>query len=201
MRVSAYVDDRALRDAFRKLGPEARNALSRANRRASVSVQKQARADAFAELNLPKSPINALIKTGRAPSRSNPTAEVRISAKEVRLVDYLGERQTKLGVTVQIHRGGARKLIKHVFLARMPTGHKGIFRRIGGRRGTLRGSIKSRKTYRPELPIRELRAKTVRQVFTEPKIARLLEIARARVTETLRQELNYRLEKRSRTAF
>jgi hypothetical protein len=48
---------------------------------------------------------------------------------------------TRRGVTVGVNKGGGRTLLEDAFVARMPSGHKGLFRREGGAR----------------LPIRELR--------------------------------------------
>lgn len=200
LTVNVTVDSKRLIESLKALGgKEALYATSRAVRRAAVSVQQEARKIAKAELNLNATPINQAIGTpGRASGSGDKVhSDVRISAKAIRLADYKGERQTNRGVTVQVHKGGPRKLLKGTFIATVGVGrHKGVFRRVGGRRGSLRGSIKAHKTYRPELPIVELAAKAVVQSFSKrERTDRLLEIARVRFNETMRQEYNHRLQR------
>ncbi len=62
--------------------------------------------------------------------------EVKLLASKKRLPLYtFGARQTGRGVSYNMGRG--RQVIPHAFIARMPTGHVGVFARTGkfGRRG------------------------------------------------------------------
>lgn len=187
--LTAKVDDRALRAAFRRLGSrEALAATSRAVRRAATSVQKEARDIGKREVNLPASAVNQLITVAARATTRKPESEVRVKDKPVALAEYLGERQTRRGVSVQVRRGGARKVIPRTFLATMKSGHRGIFWRRKGEGPT--GLV-------GRLPIDELFARSVRRAIDKTEyVERLLRIARERMLETLRQELRYRLAKR-----
>lgn len=211
MRVA--IDDRAVQRALEALGKtEARASASRAIRRAATTVQTEARKVARAELNLRATPINEAVRaTGRQGRKGGESIyeDVRVKAKPIKAVDYLGERQTKLGVTVQFLRSRGRRLLPGTFIARMATGHVGIFvrRRSSATRDRsatpLRGSIKHRgTTYRPELPIRELEGKAVVSVINDPtRLAALLGIAKARMIEVMRQEIRFRISKRAERAL
>lgn len=55
---------------------------------------------------------------------------LKVNNKTVPLAEY-PHRQTKRGVSVSVNKGGARKLIEGAFVARMKSGHEGIFVRRG----------------------------------------------------------------------
>jgi len=63
------------------------------------------------------------------------TARMKISGKPISLLEY-GARQTKTGVSVRVRKG--RKIEKHKshFIAKMKSGHRGVFERriINGKR-------------------------------------------------------------------
>jgi hypothetical protein len=163
----------------------ARAALSRSIGRAAITVRKEARDIAAKEVNVAKRDINGVVNITRKPTASSLVGEVRIKNKAIALADYLGERQTKKGVTVKVSRRGGRKLIPRAFIATMKSGHRGIFWRKKGSGPTgLAG----------RLPIDELFAKTVMAALDTPEIInRLMLIARKRMAETMKQELKHRL--------
>jgi Prophage minor tail protein Z (GPZ) len=88
------------------------------------------------DMGLKVSVVKAALKsTPATPAR----LEVRLaaSAKKLPLIKF-GARQTRSGVSYNIGTGGGgRKALAHAFIATMPTGHSGVFTRIGkfGRRG------------------------------------------------------------------
>ncbi len=63
-----------------------------------------------------------------------------VSGEPIPLIAY-PHSVTRRGVTVGVNKAGGRTLLEDAFVARMPSGHRGIFRRKAG----------------PRLPIRELR--------------------------------------------
>lgn len=77
-------------------------------------------------------------------------ASALASGRPIPLSAY-SARQTAKGVSVNVLHG--RKLIQHSFMATMPTGHIGVFKRIGGRRIK---KIKNGKRYLSELPIKQM---------------------------------------------
>ena len=100
---------------------------------------------------------------------------VRAVGKPLPLILFL-VRATHEGVVVNIK--GTQKLIRHAFVAKMASGHEGIF----ARKGTSR------------LPIDELYTIGVPPMFASKKVtARLQDIAGAEFARILKSELNYRL--------
>lgn len=83
-------------------------------------------------------------------------------------------KQTKQGVIAKI--GGKARLYKHAYLAKMPSGHTGIFRTKGGRRGPVKMG-KTGKRYTSELPIVELRAPSIPTAFVAKRTQDLMQKA------------------------
>lgn len=94
-------------------------------------------------------------------------ARLYASAKRIPLIDFGAKgpepsRGRGNGVTVKL--GRARTRIPNAFIAKMKSGHRGVYRRVDngtGRRGPL--------PYRSQLPIRELFGPSIWKVFTKNK--------------------------------
>lgn len=75
-------------------------------------------------------------------------SRILISTKRLPLIKFKA-RQTATGIRYQ--RGGSRILIRHAFLATMPSGHRGVFKRVTS----------------AHLPIVELKGPSMGQVFSD----------------------------------
>ena len=88
-------------------------------------------------------------RVSRALSVAYPRNKADIHALEWRMdvrgdpvpLGELPHRQTKRGVMVEVN-AGRRKLVRSAFVARMESGHKGIFQRFGPKRPTSKGRYK-----------------------------------------------------------
>jgi hypothetical protein len=87
---------------------------------------------------------------------SSLTARVTASGKPIPLAAY-GARQTAKGVSVDVLHG--RKVITHAFIATMPSGHKGVFIRVGkqhkkraGKGGTIWSGLPIKELFGPSVP-------------------------------------------------
>lgn len=67
---------------------------------------------------------------------------INVSGDSVPLIAYPA-RQTRKGVSVEVNRG-KRTLIKSAFIAVMPNGHRGVFRRLGKVRLPIKELLGSR---------------------------------------------------------
>lgn len=116
----------------------------------------------------------------RRATYSNPVAVVRVRGRRTPLISF-NARQTKAGVTVLVR---SRKTVKGAFIATMPSGHVGVFKRTGtfGRRGN------------PRLErIRQLTTLSVPQAIEQQQILRgLQEFARDRYHRSLEREIKFR---------
>jgi predicted GNAT family acetyltransferase len=102
-----------------------------------------------------------------------PVWRLTVSGAPLRVADY-PYRQTKAGVSAQIKATG-RSLIRHAFVARMRSGHEGVFVRTGKAR----------------LPIEELYTTRVSDVMRDPGLAEdVLEHAAAVFERAFNRNIN-----------
>jgi len=59
--------------------------------------------------------------------------DIWVSKKRLPLIQF-GARKTARGTSYKIEKSGGRKVLSHAFIARMPTGHEGVFMRRGKKR-------------------------------------------------------------------
>lgn len=105
---------------------------------------------------------------------------MKVSGRVVPVSEYPGVRQVKAGVSVQINRQGARKVIPSAFVAVLKSGHKGVFRRKSKAR----------------LPIEELFSTKVSDVFGDADlIPALHEAAQKMFSSTFVRVLPLELDK------
>ena len=143
--VRKEVMDKAVPRALNKVAAEVKTESSRGIRNAGY--------------NLKVGTIKKQIDIRRA-TRGNLRAVVRATGRPIPLINY-GARQTKAGVSVKVKNG--RKIIKHAFIAAMPTGHKGVFVRVGaGHKKT----VKNGKVVWSGLPIKQLFGPSIPSAFS-----------------------------------
>jgi hypothetical protein len=123
--------------------------------------------------------IRATMQIIRA-TYTKPTAIVRVRGKRSPLIAF-SARQTRTGVSVRVRQ---RKTIRTAFIATMPSGHRGVFKRTGrfGRRGN------------PKLEkIAQLTTLSIPQALEqEAVVGDLKEYARERYMIEFRRELKFR---------
>ena len=136
--ITVKADISSALEKFGMVEDEAKKAIVRALNRAAKSVQVQAaREIREAGYNLKASRIKKAL-TVRQANANVLQAGIRAIGRPISLYEY-GARSTSKGVSVNVK--GGRKLIKHAFIATMPTGHTGVFMRkpgvIQGKRGKM----------------------------------------------------------------
>lgn len=107
-----------------------RKAISRAlNKTATTGRAQASKAIRDAGYNMKARDIKAAITI---PSRATTSAlqfELRGRSKPIPMIQY-GARETRGGgVSVNVKNG--RKVLSHAFIATMPSGHRGVFERVG----------------------------------------------------------------------
>jgi hypothetical protein len=114
------------------------------------------------------------------------TVTVRAQGRAIPLIEYQA-RQVKQGVTVNVK--GQRKLVRHSFIATMPTGHRGVFFRSGTKRVMKQ---KNGKRYSSQLPITEEYGPSVPGIVVNEAIERRVRVAIAeRFPRLLEHEIAY----------
>lgn len=186
IKVNVKVDiDRAIRklDATAKA---VRRALPRAlNKTATTARAESAREIKVAGYGLKVTVIRKAISINRA-TVARPVAVLVARGAPIPLIQYQA-RQTRSGVTVSVLKG--RKLVKGSFIATMPSGHKGVFRRVGRTHKRVR---RGDKVVRHGLPIKEIYGPAVPDAFINEKVQAAVQAAiRNRFPVVFRQELRF----------
>jgi len=123
------------------------------------------------------SDLNRQTKVTRA-NYSNMEATIKIKGRRVAVYAF-GARQTRTGVTVRIRRDRGRKLIRHAFIATMPTGHIGVFQR------------KTKK----RLPIKQLYSLSAAQMFEQQGVNEINILIEREGGKILQHEIDYEMSK------
>jgi hypothetical protein len=113
-------------------------------------------------------------------SYTNWNSGIQISRRRIRLID-LKARQTRRGVTYASPAG--RQLVASAFIARMPTGHIGVFKRRGPAR----------------LPIVELRGASLAQVWlaADAEARRIFTESQAKLAKNVQGQVERILKRRA----
>lgn len=168
------------------LGEElAGKALMRALNRTIKGVRTETIRIVRGELNLKVADVKKGLSIRRARSRDS-SAALEVWAAPTPTARYAA-RQTKRGVTVKVKRKGGRKLIAGAFLARMRSGHVGVYSAPKGGY-TRRGPAPNRSG----LPIHELFSTALVQYIDDPKVlARIGTVARGRFERELVSQIAF----------
>lgn len=168
-RVKSEVVQKATVNALNKVAAQVKTAASRAMRDAGY--------------NLKVSDIKKAMTVYRATAGSL-TAKVVSSGRPVPLIKY-GARQTGKGVSVDVLHG--RKLIAGAFIATMPSGHTGVYVRMGNRHKRV---MKAGKPAWSALPIKELFGPSVPDGLANQAVQEALQrLIEDKFPELLRQQI------------
>lgn len=169
--VKTDVNSKAIPRALNKLITQAGNQAAREIRKAGYGFKIR--------------DIKARMKIKRA-TEGNPVASIRVYHRAVPLIEF-SARQTKQGVTVNVKNG--RKLVKGAFIATMPTGHQGVYIRVGN---THKKVNKSRGPIWQGLPIKQLYGPSVAVSFANDTVMTVLQrFIKDKWPQLLRHEIEY----------
>lgn len=183
-------------------GTQHRLAVMRALNRAADSTKTNAIREIQKRYNVTGKALRGTDRRAGAffvkpPSPTRLVATVTASGNPLPLSGFR-PRQTGRGVSLSVRKGAARRVIRGAFIARMKSGHVGVFhrysppgKRFAGARGTL---ARHRGTpNRQDLPIDELYTTAVPGMFGAKEVQEALQkVAVQRFETVLTQELRYR---------
>lgn len=148
LSIPAKVLEKELREDAKKLKKAGVRALNKTATQSRNFAQRETRK----VINIKASKIKKAYAVVRAKiNQPEPHAEINVRYTTLPVIEYNGVRQTRKGVSVKMRKDKGRKLFKGAFIQKMPSGHRGVFRRKSKRR----------------LPIRQLRGPSVHSVFVE----------------------------------
>ena len=154
-----------------------KRAGSRALNKTAVSGRKITVDEVRKEINIKAGAARKQVSLRRS-RPSTLKSVLLVKHKPIPLAAYAGVRQTKKGVSVQMMKSKPRKLFKGAFIATMPSGHRGVYRRKGKGR----------------LPIQELYGPNVQSVFVE-KVLLIQDKTLPVLEKNLDHEIRYELSK------
>lgn len=171
--LTRYIGDqqKAVIRALNKTAEQARTAASQEVRSAGYNIKASA--------------IKKSFSIKRA-SSGNLVVTLKATGRPIGLINY-GARQTKSGVSVQVKSG--RKVLRHAFIATMPSGHKGVFERTGKQHKKV---IRNGKILRTGLPIKEMFGPSIPQSLANEAVEKaLVAKIRQKFPQVLKHELAF----------
>ncbi|MDR3411585.1 MAG: phage tail protein [Formivibrio sp.] len=172
------------------LSRKQRDVVEPATVRALNKVAAQVKTNASRQMrdagyNLKVSDIKRALTVNRA-SSGNLRASVVASGRPIPLIQY-GARQVSSGVSVDVLNG--RKVIANAFIATMPSGHKGVYVRVGK---THKKVNKRGRAQWSGLPIKELFGPSVPNGLANTAVqAALQDLIAQKFPDILRQQIKY----------
>jgi hypothetical protein len=164
-----------------------RPAVARALNKTGTTGRAQAsRSIQAAGYNMKAGDIKAAITLPRRASSGNLNLELRARGKPIPLIQFAA-RATKSGVSVNVKNG--RRLLSHAFIATMPSGHRGVFQRVGRMHKRV---VRDGRRLSTGLPIKELFGPSIKAAFaSEPVKTDVINTMRERFPIVLVQELRF----------
>lgn len=184
------VDIREVQRALERLrGSEAKAAINRALNRGATTMRAQASRMVREDYRIRARDLKGdTIRVSRKATGTSLASELHVRAAQIPLSAFSSPRETRLGVTVGVRRGGKRQLFRHAFIARGNNGVPQVFWRV-----------KEGDRFVPRGPIKLILGPGVSQILgTKERSTRLLDVGRERFVDTLRHEIAYRLTKPGR---
>jgi hypothetical protein len=175
--------------------------LVRSLNKTLTSVKSNAAKSVAQDLNVTQKRVKSDFKKSHKASWNNPTAGFVAQGKPLPLVDFIGTRQVKKGVSVKIKKSGAREIIKHAFKGIIWAGKEDVGQRIyeGERqpaRGTYPYTSYRKLPFEYRWPLRKLTGPRVEDELGKSKvIGAVMAYANERLNVILEQEVNYELSK------
>lgn len=153
-------------------------ALNKVADQAKVAASKEIRAAGY---NMKAAAIKHRITIKRA-TKGDAVVVIKCSGRPIPLIEF-SARETSAGVSVSVKQG--RKLIKGAFIATMPTGHKGVFVRVGNQHKKVNGQWHG-------LPIKELFGPSIPAAFGNEVVqSALLRLVRDKFPTILEHEIKF----------
>lgn len=162
--MQVILDTSAADKALSSLGKKADRIIVQALNRSMRGVQTVLKRAVSKDMGMKVGSVAKRMAIGKA-TRSRQQATLRVNDKRVPLMEFKA-KQTRKGVTHRI--GGQRRQVPGAFIAEMPSGHKGVFKRRSRRR----------------LPIVELHGPSIYKIAQ-----RHLQVAKARAVKQLGDEI------------
>lgn len=162
-------------------------ALNRTIKQVKTAAVKELKKEVGKATGLSSGGLKKTIKEKKA-HRNNLRAQLLVSGRALPLIRF-GARQVGQGVSAAAW--GKRRTYRGAFIAKMPSGHKGVFKRVSGRYMASRaGSTKHSEA------LEELWGPSLPKEFAKQKIINVMQKKGRQVwVKNFQRELNFELSK------
>lgn len=149
--------------------------MTRALNKTTGNVQTHANKEIRKNLNLKAARVKQDFRFQKA-SWSDLMAFVKATGKPVPLIDFVETRQISGGVSVKVKKNKRRVKLKHAFVARMKSGHVGVFARKEGAKYATGKKARIPQTQYAKMPkkyrlkIVELTGPRIEDEFSHPSV-------------------------------
>lgn len=145
-------------------------AITRATNKSLGKTRTLVRKELRLKFNLPGKVVNPLITSRNARKGK---ADAYIQGRGTQIPIYkVKTKPVQKPLGVSINTGTGKRIIKHTFIARMQSGHVGVFKRTTKRGGRRVPYIdKQGQKQNKALPIRELKFPSPAHMVTQPRFA------------------------------
>jgi Prophage minor tail protein Z (GPZ) len=151
-------------------------AIVRALNRAGDQAMTEASRLIRAEYNIKANTLRKQMKVRARARPGSATYVIRVFGGRIPLIEFGARGTRSRGVSVRVKKGGGRERIARAFIAKMKSGHIGVFARVkqlGKLKAEFRYGKGSRITRRgSDLPIQELYSLDTPTMFMRPNIQR-----------------------------
>jgi hypothetical protein len=173
------IDDRNMRRFIRQMPAAGKRSTARSLNKAIGQARTLAAREVSDKRNIKISRAKEQMRLHKA-NTTKPEAAIIARGKPIPVIDVKGsKRQTKAGVKVKLTARGKAHLFEGAFLAKMASGHVGVFRRGGNLKRVSRGNSKG--TSRGNLPIMEMTIPSVPATMVQKDIDRKLRTTSERI--------------------
>jgi len=175
--------------------------LVRALNRTLTSVKSRAAREVAADLNVTQARIKKNFVKSHNATWTNPTAGFVAQGKPLGLVDFIGTRQVRRGVSAKVKKSGTREIIRHAFKSILWAGKEDVGQRIyeGERkppRGTYPYTSYRALPFEYRWPVKRLTGPRIEDELGKPSvIGAVMAHANERLDVILEHELNYELSR------
>ena len=134
------LDSRQVVAAMTKLRTQMPRILARALNKSATSARTAMVTAVREDAGLKAGTVRSSIEMEKARPGSNPTAKLKMSQKRIPLIEFNARQLKRAGVKANL-KGGA-KTYPGAFIATMPGGHRGVYKRAGAARLPLKAELK-----------------------------------------------------------
>ncbi len=168
MVMKIKIDDKKMRRFVRDMPRAGERSVARALNKAITRTRTMAAREVSAKRNLKVGRARKDMRIYKA-TYAKPVASIYVKDRPIGVVEVMGpKRQTKRGVTAKLEKGAKPHLFEHAFIAKMSSGHVGVFRKFG--KLTHKSSKDTPGTERYNLPAFEVRLPSVAATLVQEDI-------------------------------